>query len=79
MEKNDIIDQVDEPSDWVHSMVIVEKRDGKLQICLGPHDLKKGNKKRTLPNEKRWIDYGRHGWRQVGIRRSKWMTKARSF
>ena len=53
MEKNDIIDQVDEPSDWVHSMVIVEKRDGKLRICLDPHDLKKGNKKRTLPNEKR--------------------------
>ena len=49
MEKNDIIDQVDEPSDWVHSMVIVEKRDGKLRICLDPHDLKKAIRREHYP------------------------------
>ena len=49
MEKNDIIDQVDEPSDWVHSMVIVEKRDGKLRICLDPHDLNKAIRREHYP------------------------------
>ena len=49
MEKNDIIDQVDEPSDWVNSVVIVEKRDGKLRICLDPHDLNKAIKREHYP------------------------------
>ena len=49
MEKNDIIDQVDEPSDWVNSMVIVKKRDGKLRICLDPHDLNKAIKREHYP------------------------------
>ena len=45
MGKNYIIDHVDESTDWVNSMVIVEKRDGKLRICLDPHDLNKAIKK----------------------------------
>ena len=45
IEKNDIINQVDEPTDWANPMVIVEKRDGKLRICLNPHDLNKAIKK----------------------------------
>ena len=49
MKKNDIIDQVDEPTDWVNSMVIVEKRDGKLRICLDPHDLNKAIKREHYP------------------------------
>ena len=49
MKKNDIIDQVDEPTDWVNSIVIVEKRDGKLRICLDPHDLNKAIKREHYP------------------------------
>ena len=49
MERNDIINQVDEPTDWVKSMVIVEKRDGRLRICLDPHDLNKAIKRQHYP------------------------------
>ena len=49
MEKNDIIDQVDEPTDWVNSMVIVEKRDGNFRICLDPHNLNKAIKREHYP------------------------------
>ena len=49
MEKNDIIDQVDEPSGWVNSMVIVEKHDGKLRVCLDPHDVNKAIKTEHYP------------------------------
>ena len=30
----DIIEPIDEPTDWVNGPVIVEKPNGKLQICL---------------------------------------------
>ena len=49
MERNDIINQVDEPTDWVKSMVIVEKRDVRLRICLDPHDLNKAIKREHYP------------------------------
>lgn len=41
MEKMGVIKKVDEPTDWVNSMVVVEKRSGKLRVCLDPHDLNK--------------------------------------
>ena len=32
--------KVDEPTDWVSSMVVVEKpKSNKLRVCLGPKDL----------------------------------------
>ena len=34
MEKANIIGEVEEPTDWVSSMVVVEKPNGKLRICL---------------------------------------------
>ncbi len=34
-----VIEPVSGPSDWVNSMVIVEKANGKLRICLDPKDL----------------------------------------
>ena len=34
-----IIAKVTEPTDWVNSMVVVEKRNGDLRVCLDPHDL----------------------------------------
>ena len=38
MVKNKIITPVDEPTDWVHSLVIVEKLDGSLRVCLDPRN-----------------------------------------
>ena len=49
MERNEIIDKVDEPTDWVNSLVIVEKPNGKLRICLDPYDLNKAIKREHYP------------------------------
>ena len=39
MKNYDVIRKVDEPTDWVNSMVIVEKPNKKLRICIDPRDL----------------------------------------
>ena len=41
MEKTGIIRKVDEPTEWLNSMVVVEKPNGQLRICLDPRDLNK--------------------------------------
>ena len=41
MEKMNAIVKVDEPTEWVSSLVIVEKKNGKLRICLDPRSLNK--------------------------------------
>ena len=33
------IAKTDKPTDWVNSLVIVEKKDGSLRLCLDPKDL----------------------------------------
>ena len=35
----DFIQKVDRPTKWVNSLVIVEKRNGSLRLCLDPRDL----------------------------------------
>ena len=47
MKRLDIIEEVpiSESSEWVNSMVIVEKPNGKLRICLDPSDLNKATKR----------------------------------
>ena len=45
MEANGIISKVDKPTDWVNSLVIVEKKDGSLRPCLDPTDLNKAIKR----------------------------------
>ena len=45
MEKANIIRRVEKPTDWVSSMVVVEKPNGKLRICLDPQHLKKAIKR----------------------------------
>ena len=37
--KAGVISKVDEPTEWVNSMVIVEKKDGSLRICIDPKEL----------------------------------------
>ena len=39
--------KIDEPTEWVNSLVTVEKTDGSLRLCLDPKDLNKANE-RTL-------------------------------
>lgn len=41
MESNGIIKPVNEPTAWVNSMVVNEKRNGKLRICIDPRDFTK--------------------------------------
>ena len=41
MESQGIICKVTEPTEWVSSLVVVEKPNGKLRICLDPKDLNK--------------------------------------
>ena len=41
MEKTGVTRKVDEPTEWVTSMVVVEKTNGELRICLDPRDLNK--------------------------------------
>ena len=45
MEKDGIITSVTEPTDWVSSLVIVEKKNGDLRICLDPKDLNRAIKR----------------------------------
>ena len=39
------IEKVDQPTEWVNSIVIVEKPDGNLRICLDPKDLNRAVKR----------------------------------
>ncbi|CAC5379137.1 unnamed protein product [Mytilus coruscus] len=46
MEDKEVIQKVDEPTDWVNSLVVVEKpKTGKLRICLDPRNLNKAIKR----------------------------------
>ena len=45
MEKLDIIETVFEPTEWVNSLVVVQKPIGKLRVCLDPKDLNKAIKR----------------------------------
>ena len=40
-----VLKRVDEPTDWVNSLVIVEKKNGTLRLCLDPRDLNKAVKR----------------------------------
>ena len=41
----DIIEPVEKPTDWVNTLVVVSKPNGKLRICLDPHPLNKASKR----------------------------------
>ena len=41
MELKGVIKKVTEPTDWVNSIVISRRKNGKLQVCLDPKDLNK--------------------------------------
>lgn len=49
MEREKVIEKVDYPTDWVNSLVIVEKNNGDLRLCLDPRDLNKAIKREHYP------------------------------
>ena len=49
MEHLNVIEKVDNPTDWVNSMVTIIKPTGKLCICIDPRDLNKAIKREYYP------------------------------
>ena len=45
MESVGVIDRVTEPTDWVNSLVVVQKPNGQIRVCLDPKDLNKAIKR----------------------------------
>lgn len=50
-----VIKKVEEPTDWVNSMVCVKKKNGDLRVCMDPQDLNVSIKRSTtrFPNVRR--------------------------
>ena len=44
----DIIELIEKPTDWVNSLVIVEKPNGKLRVCLDPRPLNNAIKREHI-------------------------------
>ena len=42
------IEKVDQPTDWVYSLVITEKGNGKIRLCIDPKELNKGLKRERV-------------------------------
>ena len=49
MVKQGIIVPVDEPTDWVNSLVVRSSPNGNLRICLDPKDTNKAIKREHYP------------------------------
>ncbi len=39
MTRRGILAKVDQPTDWVNQMAVVEKKSGKIYICINPRPL----------------------------------------
>ena len=50
MVEEEIITKVTGPTDWVNSMVLREKPDGRLRVCLDPTDLNRAIKREHYPS-----------------------------
>ena len=37
--KSGVLVKVDQPTDWVHNLVVIEKKNGSLRLCLDPRAL----------------------------------------
>ena len=49
MKQLDVIEKIDEPTDCVSSLVIVEKPNGQIRLYLDPRDLNKAVKRHHHP------------------------------
>ena len=45
MRRLDVIEPVNEPTEWVNTLITVEKPNGKLRICLDPKHLNQAIKR----------------------------------
>ncbi|KAL6477262.1 hypothetical protein MHYP_G00130970 [Metynnis hypsauchen] len=48
-----VIRKIEEPTDWVNSMVCVKKKNGELRICMDPKDLNENIKREHYQTPKR--------------------------
>uniref|UniRef100_A0A0A9W3X7 RNA-directed DNA polymerase n=1 Tax=Lygus hesperus TaxID=30085 RepID=A0A0A9W3X7_LYGHE len=53
LENLGIIEKIDKPTDWVHDLVIVEKKNGKVRLCINPIPLNRYLKREffTIPTQ----------------------------
>ena len=49
MVRLEVIQPIDEPTEWVSSLVIIEKPDGRIRVCLDPKPLNKAIKRQHYP------------------------------
>ena len=49
LEKASVIKKEEEPTDWVSSLVVTEKPNGKLRVCIDPQHLNKALKRSHYP------------------------------
>lgn len=49
MEQLGVIRRIQEPTEWVNSMVTATKKNGRLRICIDPRDLNKAIKREHYP------------------------------
>ena len=49
MEELDVIQRVNDPTEWVNNMVTIVKPNGNLRICIDPRDLNKAIKREHFP------------------------------
>lgn len=49
MEKMDVITKVTEPTEWVSSLILIEKKNGQLRVCLDPRNLNQAIKRTHYP------------------------------
>ena len=50
LEMAGVVSNLDHPTEWLNSLVIVEKKDGSLRLYLDPKDLKKFHVNCTTKN-----------------------------
>ena len=71
----DIIAEVHKPTDWVHNLVVTEKKDGRMRICLDPRPLNKviirGHHRISTPSDVQARLAGKHY--------SRWLICERLF
>ena len=49
LESLDVLKPVDEPTDWVFSLVATQKQSGKVQVCIDPQQLNQALKRQYYP------------------------------
>lgn len=49
LEAKSVIEKVERPTEWVNSVVIARKANGKLRLCLDPKPLNKALKRSHFP------------------------------